>query len=1156
MNISKIKQTKRLFYKKRANKLLNVMKIVTFLTFFFSFQLIAVSSYSQSTRLSLNMESSKIKDVLTQIESQSEFYFLYNGKLVDVDKTVSINAENQTITDILSELFDNKEVAVKIIDRQIVLLPASMDADFNVIASYQGITITGTVTDANGEPLPGVSIKIKGTTLGTATDAGGAYSLQVQDENAILVFSYIGYISQEMTVGSRRSVHVTLTEDIRQIEEVVVVGYGVQKKINLTGAVNVVKEEQLVNRPASSISQLMKGIVPGLSITYNNTGGDPDAVLNWQIRGQGSPYILIDGVPMSVNAINPNDIESVTVLKDAASAAIYGARAAYGVVLITTKAGKRNTDKIDITYSNNLAWSRPTTLPQPMNSLEYANYWNAAAANSGTGRIFSDEVIERIKAYMANPNNTPSSYPDPTAPNKWGKMNYANANTNWFDVFFKDWVYTQRHNIDINGGSERSSYYASAGVYTDNGHMEYGDDKFKRFYFTSNITTDINKWFKINFLSKFTRTESDWPQDGYGGNGLGRSVLFHDIIRRWPTDPVKTPDGQWSEMSRIAIYESGARDKYTENNLWLTLNAVLEPVKNWFINGSYTFNTKGYDRLIHQPVVYLNDINGIPFVHFDVVPPSQVYKGFSNDHYQKFDIYSTYQKIINAHSFSIMIGHNREMGRDNGIQAYKQELITDSSPSFSTAIGRMVNSDNESSWATMGYFSRITYNYKEKYLLELNGRYDGSYKYRKEDRWGFFPSVSAGYRISEESFWENLKSYVPYLKIRASYGSLGDQNGLAYNYLSTMAIASELTWIGNDGRVPTVYMPGIVSESLTWETLTTKNLGIDASFFKNRLNASFDIFRKDRKDIVTTGKPLPSTLGTSAPQVNGNAMKTNGWELSLNWMDKINDVQYGLGFALSDYISTITKVDNPTNILSSDYIGKRVGEIWGYEVEGLFQSEQEIASAPSQSSIYGAWFPGDVRYKDLNGDGVINVGANTLDNPGDRKVIGNSLPRFMYDINLYLSWKSFDFSMMWTGIGKSHTWFASGDNAFWGIIWGGDVWSSSCLKPHLDYWRPDNTDAYFPRVDYTSKNRETSSRYLQNIAYLRLRNLQLGYQLPSSLLQKIAVKNAKIYLSGENLFTFDHLSSTFDPEALRGEYGPGKILPLNKSLSLGITVTF
>jgi TonB-linked SusC/RagA family outer membrane protein len=580
-------------------------------------------------------------------------------------------------------------------------------------------------------------------------------------------------------------------------------------------------------------------------------------------------------------------------------------------------------------------------------------------------------------------------------------------------------------------------------------------------------------------------------------------------------------------------------------------------MKDLSVKGSYTYMYQGYHRFIHQPLVYLNDLNGKPYLIFDLLPPSQVYKRFDNLYYQKADIYVTWQKTLRNHAFTVMAGHNRESGSTNSLNATKQDLITDAVPSISTAIGRITNGDDVSAWATMGYFGRITYNYKEKYLLELDGRYDGSYKFRKKDRWGFFPSASLGYRISEEAFWKTFKQWLPYLKLRASYGTLGDQNGAAYSYLATMGITPEISWIGADGRPATVGMPAILSESLTWETLTTKNLGFDAALLNSRLNVAFDIYRKDRTDIVTAGKPLPSTLGASTPQVNGNALKTTGWEWTLAWNDRVNrDFSYNISFNLSDYIATITKTENPTNNLNYDYIGKRIGEIWGFESDGLFQSTEEISAAPSQSKIYGAWVPGDVRYKDLNNDGEISRGDNSLENHGDRKVIGNSVPRLYYGIRMGATWKDFDFSMFWSGVGKGDIWFASSVNMFWGIVGGQSLWQSSGFKPHLDYWRPDNTDAYFhiPSTN-PNRNREISSRYLQSRAYLRLKNIQASYQLPRFLLEKVSVRNAKLFISCENLITFDRLPEAFDPEALAGARGLGKILPLSKSISAGLSVT-
>lgn len=1108
---------------------------------------ISANIYSQNAKVTIQKNNVSVQEILDEIESSTELRFFLLNEQINTDRKVDINVRETSVDKVLDILFKGNKIKYNISKNNLVLLQED-----------KGIKdISGKVTDSEGVSLPGVSVMLKDSENGTVTNANGEFQLSNVKSTDILQFSFVGMIPHSITVGNKISFNVILESDTYNLEEIVAVGYATQKKVNLTGATTVVKKEQMENRPVAQVSRVLQGVVPGLSISATNAGGEPDAAMNWQIRGQGTPYILVDGIPMDINNVNPNDIESVSVLKDAASAAIYGARAAYGVVLITTKSGKKGMKKPQITYSNNIAYSTPTILPEPMNSLEFAEWWNTSATNSGAGKIFSDEVIQRIRAFKNDPGNSPSTAPDPNSPNKWGRMMHANANTNWFDVFYEDWEMRQQHNISVKGGSDKSKYYLSGGFFDHQGQMAFGDDEFQRYSTAANFSSEITKWFKVGLKTKFTRSVSDWPQDAYGGTGLGRKVLFHDIARRWPTDPVKTPDGQWGEMSRIHIYESGARDKYEKNVLWLTFDTELEPIKNWKINASYTFHNKNQNRSNHQPVVYMNDIEGNPYITFDLVPPSQISKTFVSDKYERIDLYTSYELKYEEHTIKLLAGHNRESGTYNSLTAAKQDIITDAVPSLSTAIGRMTNGDGNSSWATMGYFSRLNYNYKNKYLLELNGRYDGSHKFKEEDRWGFFPSVSVGYRVSEEEFFKPLTDYIPYLKLRASYGSLGDQNGSAYSYLSVMGINSEIKWLSGDKRPATVYMPGILSESLTWETLTTVDYGVDASFLNNRLSATFDWFKKERTDIITNGKPLPALLGTSAPSVNGNSLETKGWELSLAWKDKIgDDFKYGIAVNISDYKKIITKTDNPDGLLSKDYVGKEVGEIWGYESDGLFQSQEEIDNSASQKKIYGAWYPGDVKYKDLNNDGEISNGKYTLEDHGDLKVIGNSQPRYFYNINVNAEWKGFDFTMFWSGIGKRDIWFNHGTNMFWGQTWSGNIWSSSAFKPHLDYWRTDNTDAYFPRLAYdANKNRKTSTRYLQSAAYLRLKNIQLGYKIPSRYLNKFNIQNLRIYFSAENLLTFTKLHEGFDPESFGGGFGYGKAFPLSKTLSFGINIT-
>jgi TonB-linked SusC/RagA family outer membrane protein len=1142
------------------NNLKHVLKIMRItLSFLFFCILFSSASNSYSQEFTIKSKTASIKEVCKEIEKESDYVFIFSDNCEKlIDKQVNVEANSKDVTEVLNAVLSSTGLTYKILDKQIVVYKSTESApsvaveqpDINIIQQPAKKQITGKVVDAQGDAIIGANIIETGTTNGTVTDIDGKFSLSVGD-NATIRISYIGYLEQTIATVGQSTFNITLLEDAKSLNEVIVVGYGVQKKINLTGSVASVNEDEISNRPVARASEVLQGLVPGLTIAYPR-GGDPDAKLNWQIRGQGSPYILVDGIPMDVNSVNPNDIESVTVLKDASSAAIYGGSAAYGVVLITTKSGKLDTGT-SITYSNNIAFSKPTTLPKMMNSLEYANWWNTITENSGAAPMFSPVVIERIKAYLEDPENAPSTYPDSSNPTRWGRMDQANANTDWYQVYFKDWAVHQQHNISLRGGTTKSGYFLSAGLYDNKGQMAYGDDSYKRFTVSGSFNYDIKDWFRIGFKPKFSRAITDWPHDGYGGDGLGRQVLFHDLARRWITDPVTTPDGQWGEMSRIAIYESGARDKNADENLYLTYEAEIKPMKNWNIIGSYTYGKRSFDRLNHQPVVYLNDLNGVPFIIYDLVPPNQVHKEFRSDNFQKIDLYSTYESQIENHNFKVMVGHNRQSGRNNYLYSKKQNLVTDEVPSLSTATGRIVSNDEITQFATMGYFGRINYNFSEKYLVELNARYDGSYKYKKEDRWGFFPSISAGYRISEESFFEPLKNFIPLLTVRASYGELGDQAGAAYSYLSIMNVTPEIGYIIGDSRPSTVSIPNILSDNLTWETLTTKNIGIDAVLFQNRLFTYFDLYERKRSDIISSGMPLPSLLGTSAPSINYDIHKTKGWELTINWIERVNsDFNYSIGLNISDYVTKVVKTNNPNGLLSLNYVGKTLGEIWGYKTEGLFQSEQEIASAPNQNEIFGTWYPGDVRYSNLDNDDKISAGNNTLQNPGDRTIIGNSLPRYLYNIKTEVNWKNINFSMLWSGIGKQDRWFSN--YTFWGV---GSLWHHSAFKEHLDYWSPENPDAYFPRPAYQpNKNRQVSDRYLQKTNFIRLKNIQLGYSLDKDLLKSLKVfSDVTIYLSGENMVTFSNLFDYFDPEALSGQFGEGKVHPLPKQISVGLNVT-
>ena len=1171
--------------KNRVNKLLSVMKISVFLTFFFSLQLFAADLYSQSTRLSLHLEDVKIKDVLVQIENQSEFYFLYNGKLVDVDKTISIHADNRAISDVLDQLFDSRDVAVKVVDRQIVLLPASMETAFQVASVTQGIFITGTVTDETGDPLPGVTVSIKGVSLGTVTNANGVYSLSVPETDATLVFSFVGYASQEMIVGSQRIINVSLEEGVKEIEEVVVVGYGRQKKVNLTGSVDMVTDKQIKERPVTNVSQALQGVSPNLNIANVEFSNEPGGRMSLNIRGVGSltgdysPYILVDGMPMDINSLNPNDVESISILKDAAASAIYGARAPYGVILITTKKGESG-QKVRITYSNNTSFSSPIGMPHMENTLNYFTAHNQASVNAGLAPEFEEYEFERVRQYMAGQIKDETWLRDDGI-NDWHGNDIwdlaGNANWDWFyDVYYKNNVLRQKHDISFSGGGKNSSYYASAGYWDQPGELRYGDEYYKRYNITANLTSKPNDWLTLIVNSKYINDITQY----FNAGTYDRQTQYHNFFRTNSFRPKYLPNGTFSSISYLpSMVDSNARERHFGSMYMATLGAIVEPIKNW--KNQFNFNYRLNNNRItnYHPTIYGVNPSGEKVIYDSAISYYQI--SFAEDKLTLFNLISSYEFDLKDHHFYIMGGFEMEQDQYNYLWSQKTNVLVADVPSISTAVGEYYTSDAIAHLATAGFFGRLQYNYKEKYLLEANLRYDGSSRFEKSTRWGLFPSISAGYNISKEAFWEPIEPYVNSLKIRASYGSLGNQNlgtinnlyANSYLYLPNLGLNTNLNWIMGSERPSYTTVPAIVSANLMWETSTTYNIGFDAGFLTNRLNASIDIFNRETTNMFGPSEALPNLLGTSVPQSNNATLQTRGFELVLSWRDMIgNDFSYNVRATLADNVSTVKKYNNPTKTLSTWYEGLKYGSIWGLETVGIYQTDAEAAAGPNQTRFFPVWGAGDTHYKDQDGDGVITNGTYTLDNPGDYIIIGNNSPRFLTGLTVGAQWKGFDFSMFWQGVLKRDWAFNRNDPSFHGFNaaswWDMNMWYKG-KNTTLDYWRPENetnmlgpnTGAYYPKPYLSSednKNRQMQTHFVQNAAYLRLKNLTIGYTIPSVISRKIFVENARLYISGENLFTITALTKLMDPEALIQSFGgnTGKIHFLRKVYSVGLNITF
>ena len=1040
-------------------------------------------------------------------------------------------------------------------------------------ASYSGLAgmdITqqtgnckGVVKDISGETVIGASVVVKGTTNGTITGLDGDFSLSNVKKGDVIQISFVGYLTQEI-VWTGKTIQVTLKEDAKTLDEVVVVGYGTQKKVNVTGAVSQVGAEALTSRPVQNVSQALQGQIPGLTMSVGTGGGALDSDLNISIRGggtigsgsSGSPLVLIDGIEGNMNTVNPNDIENVSVLKDAASASIYGSRAAFGVILITTKSGKEGKTKVN--YTGNVRFSTAIQIPDMVNSIEFANYFNVASVNGGGTPVFSEEIMDNMHKYQNG------GFTDPSQPEYWGttinkKNNRYNAytgafaNTDWFDEFYKKNVPSHEHNVSVSGGNEKLTYTVSGNFLDQQGLLRHGKDEFNRYTLNAKLSAKLTSWAKMNFTSKWTREEYDRPTYMTG-------LFFHNIARRWPTCPAVDPHGHpFPDMEIIQMEEGGIQ---TSQKDWYTnqLQFVFEPIKDWHItvDGSMRHhNSKKHWAVLP---IYGYDADDNPYLlswNGGAAGYSEVRDEAGDQDYFSTNIFTDYSKTINGHYFKVMGGFNAELYKNTNLWGFGTGLITPTVPQLSTTQKDQKTGNGASELALAGFFARINYNYQERYILEANLRYDGSSRFLGDHRWGWFPSFSAGWNIAREAFFEPLSDVIGSLKLRGSWGQLGNNNLKEYYpfYQGMPTGVTNSAWLIGGQKQNTAGLPGIVSDLLTWETVQNWDLGFDWSAFNNRFTGSFSYYNRITKDMVADSPKLPGILGAKSPKLNNADLKSYGWELEVSWRDRIKDFNYGVRFVLDDNQEKITKYYNPRGALDQYYEGQKLGEIWGYTTVGIAQSQEAMNQhlANNKPNWGSNWTAGDVMFKDLTNDGKVDGGANTLEDHGDKTIIGNRTPRFKFGISLDGEWKGLDFSIFLQGIMKRDYWL--GGPYFWGAD--GGMWQSTVFKEHLDYWSPENTGAYYPRPDFSStKNHQTQTGYLQNAAYLRLKNVQVGYTLPKAWTSKMSIESLRVYVSGDNLLTFSGISDVFDPETLGSDWGDGKLYPLQRTISVGLNVNF
>lgn len=1017
----------------------------------------------------------------------------------------------------------------------------------------------GVVKDATGEGVIGASIIVEGTNLRTVTDIDGNFTLNGVKKGASIQISYIGYTTK-VVKWNGAPLDIILEDDKKMLEEVVVVGFGTQKKVNLTGAVSTVDSKTLSARPVNSVADALQGAVAGMNFSTPNSGGTLNSTKSFNIRGTGTigagssvtPLVLIDGMEGDMNALNPQDIENISVLKDASASSIYGSRAAGGVVLITTKSGKKG--KATINYNNSFRFDSPLNMAEMMDSYTWAKYMNEASVNSGAGIWFTDDKLEQIKKAQSDPNMQKMFK---NGNNRWEVWDnnplLPIGNTDWLKEQFGN-SFSQEHTLSMTGGDDRMQYYLSANYLDRGGLLRHGDDNTQRYAFTGKVSAQLANWLRVTYNTRFTRTDFEMPGDLVNGT----DEFYHNMCRYWPILPTKDPNGNWLPESYIGRLQNGGRAKNQTDRLSQQLSFVATPVKGLTLNAELNYRIITHFNHRDWQTTYGYDCDNNPFV--DQNETTSVYEYTYKSNYFNPNLFAEYSRAFGDHNMKVMGGFQSEWFRQRNVTA-RQNGIMSGLPTLDTTTTKPRVGGSYNSWTTAGFFGRINYDFAGRYLFEANLRYDGSSRFLRDNRWNLFPSFSAGWNIAQESFWEPMAKYVNTLKLRASWGQLGNQNtDNWYPFYPTIGFSAQgSNWLVNGVKPNTASQPGLVSNTLTWEKSRTWEVGLDWGAFNNRLTGSFGYYQRNTFDMVGPAPELPVILGANPPRVNNLDMTSKGWDLQISWRDIIGEVSYGASFVLSDNQVVIDKYPNPSKNLGSYYKGAKLGDIWGYTTLGIAQSQEEMDAhlkKVDQSALGSGWTAGDIMYKDLDGDGKINGGEGTANKPGDKRIIGNSTPRYNFGLNLDAAWKGFDIKVFFQGTLKRD--YAAGGPMFWGAT-GQGKWQALGMKYHSDYWREDNKGAYYPRVSWNGgRNTQTQTRYLQNAAYARLKNITIGYTLPKELTRKVYIENLRFFVSGENLLTITNFTEAGDPELIGAGWGGeiGKTYPLSKTFSCGLSVTF
>lgn len=1092
-----------------------------------------IATFAQA--ISLNMSNVTVKQAMNGLKNQTGYSFVYSAGDISTSKRISVDAK--TLNDAISQILAGQNVSFEIQGKNIVVSKKKFDEQQD-----ESKRLVGIVHDSHGEPLAGVNIIEKGNPHnGTITDSEGKFFLSYPSTSEIEC-SFIGFKRKTVDVSGLSSIEIVLEEDTEVLDDVVVIGYGVQKRTNLSGAVSRATSEVLEDKPSQNIISALQGEIPGL-LVQRSSGEPGNEYFELNVRGVSStnggnsPLVLIDGIPGDLNLLNPQDVSQISVLKDAA-ASIYGARAAGGVILITTKKGARG--KPVVSYSGNVSLTKTTGLMEKPNAYELAIMDNEANIHNGAAPIYSNDYLQRIK------NNDPNPIDHPTLAGY--KLFFTNSD--WLGEIIEH-GFIHKHNLSITGGGDNSNYYVSFGYSKQYGAIKYADDNNERYNFRMNYDYQLTDWLRLNSKVSF----DDNKRTNIGGVGswiIGEAMFDMPNFAIYNSQGNYFAQGGWSNA--VAWAKEGATATYKTRELNANFEAVVNILKNLTFNGQvgirYSHND---DEDIANAIPLYNWDNEIVYYGIASSPETAYATRTSGELlYQNYTGYLSYVNSFGDHNLNLMAGLSYEKERTDDFYASRDHFLT--SNLWNLNLGGTENMSNGASaehWAIASFFSRIGYNYRQKYIVEANLRYDGSSRFESGDRYRLFPGISASWRISQEDFMKNL-SWLNEMKIRASYGETGNQEGIGlYDYIQLLNVSDAVYPFGSGSKTQSVEMSTLAGVGRSWEILKNTNLGVDLGFLDNRLGLSFDYFWKENDNMLIP-VTYPSILGASAPDSNSGKLKTRGFELTLNWNDKIgDDFAYSVKFQLSDAKNKLIDyggADTYNLGLNSVREGYPINSYFAYVFDGLIRSQAELDEYKKLVGVPSDLGIGDAKFKDLNNDGQISPYGDNDD--GDAIYAGNSNPRFTYGLNLNVQWKDFDLGVFFQGVGR-RTIFREGDFA---MPWS-DWWRCPPRFYYLKTWNEDRQDAYYPRLTYSDVrkwNYQASTLQKIDASYIRLKNLQIGYSLPKSLLQKVKLERVRVYLSGQDLFEIHDVDGGWDPESTNSGFN----YPFQRYYSMGLDITF